>query len=90
MLENAHFTGGLVACHATGLWLRELGLDWRVSCKAPYLFDSDPRLQHHFPSISEGLCLLSAFCTPQSYRNPYQFGETEDATTCGIFRQPAM
>src|SRR6185437_11345940 len=52
--------------------------------------DSDPRLQHQIPSISEGFCHLSKFYTPQSYRNPYQFGETEAATTCGILRQPAM
>ena len=32
--KNCHSTGGFVACHATGLWLRELQLDWLVRAKA--------------------------------------------------------
>ena len=42
--ESAHFTGGFVACHATGLWLRELGLNGMSVPKARYLSDSDPRI----------------------------------------------
>ena len=43
--ENAHFTGGFVACHAMGLWVRELRLNGMTVLKTRYLSDSDPRLQ---------------------------------------------